>query len=145
MTIRLVGLVILLVVGCGPATPAEEQIRAEIRGMAKALADGDVRGVLSPVSDDFAGVTWDLDRRGARLLLLRELRAYQQLRARVFDIDVDMRGEERAVATMQVVLTGGSGLIPDAGRWYRVDTGWRREGSDWKLVSAEWEAVAGRR
>ncbi len=131
--------------GCGPSTPDEEQIRAEIRGMTEALADGDVRGVLAPISNDFSGVTWDLDRRGARLLLLRELRAHQQLRARVFDIEIDMRGEDRAMASMHAVLTGGSGLIPDTGRWYRVDTGWRRDGGDWMLVSAEWESVAGRR
>ncbi len=138
-------LLVLGLTGCGASTPDQEQIRAEIRGMAEALADGNVRGVLAPISDDFTGVTWDLDRRGARLLLLRELRAHQQLRARVFDIEIDVRGEDRAVASMHAVLTGGSGLIPDTGRWYRVDTGWRRDGRDWMLVSAEWEPVAGRR
>ena len=134
----------IVLAACGPTTPDEEQIRAEIRGMAEALADGDVRGVLAPISDDFSGVTWNLDRRSARLMLLRELRAHQQLRARVFDIEIDMRGEDRAVATMHTVVTGGSGLIPDTGRWYRVETGWRRDGGDWMLVSAEWEGIAGR-
>jgi ketosteroid isomerase-like protein len=140
----LVGLLLLLV-GCGPGTPDEEQIRAELRNMAEALAESDVRGVLAPLADDFSGVTWDLDQRAARLLLQRELRAREQLRARIFDIDVEMRGESRAVAEFQVVLTGGSGLIPETGRWYRVQSGWRRDGNDWKMVSAEWEPVAGRR
>jgi len=129
---------------CGPSAPDEERIRGEIQGMAQALADSDVRGVMSPLADDFSGVTWNLDERGARLLLQRELRAHEQLRARVFDIDVEMRGESRATATFQVVLTGGSGMIPDTGRWYRVESGWRLDGNDWKLLSAEWEPVAGR-
>lgn len=140
-----VAVISLALSACGPTGPDEERIRDEIRGMAQALADSDVRGVLSPLADDFAGVTWDLDQRGARLLLQRELRAHEQLRARVIDIDVEMRGESRAVASFQVVLTGGSGLIPDTGRWYRVESGWRLDGNDWKLVSAEWEPVAGRR
>ena len=134
----------LSLVACGPAAPDEERVRGEIRGMAEALADGDVRGVLSPLADDFSGVTWNMDERGARLLLQRELRAHEQLRARVFDIDVEIRGQDRAMATFQVVLTGGSGMIPDTGRWYRVESGWRLDGNDWKLVSAEWEPVAGR-
>ena len=132
-------------VACGPTGPDEDRIRDELRGMAEALADSDVRGTLAPLADDFTGVTWNMDERAARLLLLRELRAREQLRARVFDIDVELRGESRAVANFQVVLTGGSGLIPETGRWYRVESGWRLDGNDWKLVSAEWEPVAGRR
>lgn len=146
MRIAAVGATILLaLVACGPSTPDEEQIRAELRGMADALAESDVRGVLAPLADDFSGVTWNMDQRAARLMLQRELRAREQLRARLFDIEVEMRGEGRAMASFQVVLTGGSGLIPETGRWYRVDSGWRRDGNDWKMVSAEWEPVAGRR
>jgi hypothetical protein len=134
----------LALTACGPAAPDEERIREAILGMAQALAESDVRGFLAPLADDFSGVTWDLDERGARLLLQRELRARERLRARVFDISVELRGESRAVADFQVVLTGGSGLIPETGRWYRVESGWRLDGNDWKLVSAQWEAVAGR-
>jgi hypothetical protein len=38
-----------------------------------------------------------------------------------------------------VVLTGGSGLVPERGRWYKARTGWRRDGSDWMLISVSWE------
>ncbi|QOC24013.1 hypothetical protein IC757_07900 [Wenzhouxiangella sp. AB-CW3] len=135
---------IALLSACSTPGADEDQIAATLQEMAAALADGDVRGVIAPVAEDFTGISGDFDRRSARLLLMREQQAREQLNARLFDVDVSLRGEGRAVASFQVVLTGGSGLIPETGRWYRVESGWRRDGGEWMLVSAEWEAVAGR-
>jgi hypothetical protein len=56
-----------------------------------------------------------------------------------------MQGEDRATATMHAVTTGGSGLIPETGGWYRVTTGWRLDDGEWMLISASWETIAGRR
>lgn len=136
--------VMLILAACGPRAPDEEQIRSRISEMTTALAERDARAFMSPIADDFAATHWDLDQRGARLLLNREMRAHQQLRARVIDIDVELQGQHRATATLHAVLTGGSGIIPDTGRWYRVDTGWRKEGSDWMLISARWESIVER-
>lgn len=44
--------------------------------------------------------------------------------------------DERATVDFTVVLTGGQGFIPDDGRIYQVQTGWRLEGDEWKLISA---------
>ncbi|MFP4207677.1 MAG: hypothetical protein ACLFSC_03395 [Wenzhouxiangella sp.] len=129
--------------GCSRA-PVEEQIRARLEDMVAAVAEGNVRAFLAPVADDFAGDTWQIDRRGARLLLMRELRAHQQLRVRLLDIEVEPVSEERATASFQALLSGGSGLIPEDAGWYRVQTGWRRNGSDWELITATWERVIGR-
>lgn len=142
------GLLVLLVLlvalpGCRrPA--AEEQIRQTLQAMATAVGDGDARAFMAPVADDFAADTWQLDRRGARLLLNREMRARERVRMRLLDIEVEPAGEDRASAHFHAVLTGGSGLIPDEGGWYRVTTGWRRDGADWELISASWERIAGR-
>lgn len=135
---------LLAISGCGPAPPDEQQIRDRIDEMTTALAERDAGGVMDPIAEDFTGKTRNLDRRGARLFLMREFQAHEKLRARVFDIDIELHGEKRATATMHTVFTGGSGIIPQTGRWYRVHSGWRREGSDWMLISAEWETVAGR-
>lgn len=138
------GLLIALVNSCGPGAPDEEQIRARIEQMTTALAERDVGSFMAPLADDFSGVSRNIDRRGARLLLRRELRAHEQLRARVFDVEIELQGDDRATATLHAALTGGSGLIPERGRWYRVKTGWRKDGSDWMLISASWENAVGR-
>jgi len=136
-------LVLSLLVACS-RPPAEEQIRAKLADMTEAVDEGDVSAFLAPIADDFAGDTWQLDRRGARLLLMRELRAHEQLRARLVDVQIEFPATDRATASFQAVLTGGSGLLPDDGGWYRVETGWRLDGSDWTLINAGWERVIGR-
>lgn len=134
---------VLVLVAC--ARPADEdRIRQHLDAMIDALADQNARAFMAPLADDFSADTWNLDRRGARLLLNREMRAHQRIRVRLFDIQVDLVTDDRASASFQAVLTGGSGLIPEQGSWYRVSTGWRREGSDWELITASWERVAGR-
>jgi hypothetical protein len=137
-------LVAFLLSGCGAPPPDEEQIRARIDGMVEALAERNGRRVLAPLAEDFTAETWDMDRRGMRLLLEREMRAHQRLAARVYDLSVEIHEGSRASAEFQVILTGGSGLIPQRGRWYKVRTGWRLDGSDWMLISASWEDVIGR-
>lgn len=133
----------MLLVGCArPA--AEDQIRQTLLDMAAAVGQGEANAFMAPVAADFAADTWQLDRRGARLLLVREMRARQRMRVRLLDIEVELAGEDRASARFHAVLTGGTGLIPDEGSWYRVTTGWRRNGADWELINATWDRVAGR-
>ncbi|MBB6086280.1 hypothetical protein [Wenzhouxiangella marina] len=136
--------IVLLLSACAPPPPSEERIRARLGEMTEALAEGDVRAVLAPLAEDFNGETWNLDQRALRLLLQREMRAHERVRARLIDIDVELHGGERATASFQAVLTGGSGLLPDEGRWIQVETGWRLDDDDWWLISASWEDVIGR-
>ncbi len=133
----------LLLVACAPPLPDEELIRQRHDDMAQGLADRSARAVMAPLADDFSAETWNLDLRGVRLLLEREMRAHERLRARIQDFSVTLHGEARATADFRLILTGGSGLIPERVRGYRVRTGWRREGSDWVMISASWEDVVG--
>ncbi|NBB93295.1 MAG: nuclear transport factor 2 family protein [Gammaproteobacteria bacterium] len=134
----------LMLAACGPGAPDEEQIRQRISDMQAALSEGQVGDFMEPVAEDFTAATRSLDRRAARFLLRREMLAHEQLSARLFDIEVELSGEDRATATLHAVVSGGSGLIPDTGGWYRLTTGWRRDDGDWMLISARWETVAGR-
>jgi hypothetical protein len=136
-------LLLILLTGC-KQTPSEEQIRSILQDMSAAVAEGNPRAFLEPLAEDFAGEIWQLDRRGARLLLLREMRAHERLRARLVDVQVELASEDRARATFQAVLTGGSGLLPQDGGWYRVQTGWRKTNGDWEMINAAWERVIGR-
>lgn len=134
---------VTLLLACGPRLPDEDRIRNALQRMTQALVDREASTVLEPLAEDFVGETWDLDRRALRLLLRREMLAHDRLRARLFDIEVDLLSPERASANFQVLLTGGSGLVPSEGRWFQVETGWRLD-DDWKLISARWENVIGR-
>ncbi|MCC5864906.1 MAG: hypothetical protein JJU31_07315 [Wenzhouxiangella sp.] len=142
------GLVLLtmaccLLVACSDPLSDEAQIRQRLDSMVDGLAERNARAVMAPLAEDFSADTWNLDPRGARLLLEREMRAHERLRARVHDFSVELHGQDRATAEFRIILTGGSGLIPERGRWYRVNTGWRRDGSDWMMISASWEDVVG--
>jgi hypothetical protein len=138
-----VGLLValFLLAGCSPPSSDEEQIRQRLDDMVQALADRNARAFMAPIAEDFGSETWNLDLRGVRLLLQREMRAHDRLRARLVDVSVQMHGEDRASAEFNAILTGGSGLIPHRGGWYQVRTGWRRDGNDWMLISASWEEV----
>lgn len=138
-------LAVLLVLLAGCARPDDETaIRQHLNAMSAALADGHRRAFMAPLAEDFSAETWDLDRAGVQLLLVREFRQHDRIRARLFDIHVEVFDDGRATASFQAVLTGGSGLLPEQGSWYRVTTGWRRSDSDWELIQARWERLAGR-
>lgn len=141
LRLALCGLVVACLAACGPPAPDEEQIRQRIDGMTTALAEGNARALMAPLADDFGTETWNMDPRAVRLLIQREMRASTRLRARVFDMDVTVHGNQRASAEFQAVLTGGSGLIPDRQGWYRFRTGWRKDDGEWMLISAAWEEV----
>jgi hypothetical protein len=134
----------LTLVACADPGSPEDQIRQRLDDMVEALAEGNARRFLAPLAEDFGAETWNLDPRGVRLLLQREMRAHQRLRARLVDMSIQLHGDERASAEFNAILTGGSGLIPDRGGWYRVRTGWRLDDNEWMLISASWEEVLGR-
>lgn len=138
-------LVLLLGLQVACTRPDDEtRIRGHIDAMSAALRAAESRAFMAALADDFSAETWDLDRRGVQLLLMREFRSHERIRARLFDIEVELFEDDRASASFQAVLTGGPGWLPEQGGWYRVNTGWRRAGADWEMISASWEQVAGR-
>ena len=134
----LAGLAMLLA-ACAPELDDQAQILETIDAMTAAVERGDVDDFMTPVADDFAAANGRLDRRALGLLVRRERLARDSIRVRRVDTDVELVGEARAVASFRALATGGSGLLPDEGRLWRVETGWRRDGDDWVLISAEWE------
>ncbi|MBY6203305.1 hypothetical protein [Halomonas denitrificans] len=138
-----IGLAVLLALsclatGCGSPPPAEERIFAIIGEMEVALERGEVDDFMDPVADDFIAGNRGLDRRMLGLLVRRERMARERIAVSRFDTDVVLRGEDRATATFTALATGGSGLLPDEGRLWRIDTGWRLDDGDWRLIHAEW-------
>lgn len=132
---------LVLLAGCTDSGSDEDQIRQRLNDMVEALAERNTRAFVAPLAEDFGAETWNLDPRGVRLLLQREMRAHDRLRARLVDVSVQMHGTDRAIADFNAILTGGSGLIPHRGGWYQVRTGWRHDDGEWMLISASWEEV----
>lgn len=134
----------LALVGCGPVTDDETRIRRTLDEMVAAIEDGDIGDFMDPIASDFLGGDGRLDRRALALFARRERLARDSVSVRRIDTSVELVGERRARATFRALATGGSGLLPDEGRFWFVETGWRRDGDEWKLVSANWKpALAG--
>ena len=130
---------VMLLFGCGPELDDEARILRTIEAMTEAVEQGDVDDFMAPVADDFVAVNGRLDRRALGLLVRRERLARDSIRVRRVDTEVELVGESRAVASFRALATGGSGLLPDEGRFWRVETGWRRDGDEWELISAAWD------
>lgn len=129
---------VLVLVACGSAPGPEQQIRDRLTSMIEALEEGSVGAFMDPIADDFIAGDRALDRRALGLLVRRERMARDSIRVRRVNTQVELHGEQRATATFQALATGGSGLIPDEGRLWNIETGWRLDGDEWMLISAGW-------
>jgi hypothetical protein len=118
-------------------TGDEDQVRQAIAATQVAAEAGKAGDTVSALTDDFDGNGGELDRR--RLEGMVHLAALRGAHVGVTmgPVGVDRRGE-RLVATFTVSLTSSTGLIPDEGGIYHVETAWRREGSRWLCYSATW-------
>jgi hypothetical protein len=132
-------LLAVLLAGCGAPPDDEQRIEQRLSAMISALESGDIDDFTAPLADDFVAGERGLDRRAVGLLARRERLARQSIRIRRVDTEIELVGEDRAVARFRALATGGSGLLPDEGRFWQVETGWRRRGGDWEMISAGWE------
>lgn len=138
-----IGFLVLLLSACGPELDDKTRIERTLDGMIQALEQGDVSGFMASVADDFVAVNGRLDRQALGLLVRRERLAREAIAIQRLDTRIEIfapeGGNGRAVASFRALATGGTGLLPDEGRFWKVETGWRRDGGEWMLISAEWE------
>lgn len=134
---------VLILGGCGPELDDQARIEQTIDEMTVALETGDVSDFMAPVAEDFIAADGRLDRRALGLLvrrerLAREAISIQRMGTRI-EIFASGSADARATASFRALATGGTGLLPDEGRFWKVETGWRIDGGDWVLISADWE------
>ncbi len=134
-----IALLALVLVGCGEAPDHETRILQHIERMIEAIESGDIGDFMAPIADDFLAADGRIDRRALALMARRERLARDAVRVRRVDTRVELVGEQRARASFNALATGGSGLLPDEGRLWRVETGWRLDAGRWRLISARWE------
>lgn len=133
----------LLAGGC--ARPAPEQaVRLRLQEMQEAIDARDAGAVQALLADDFVGND-GMDRRAARQLAAGMFLRYRDVAARMGPVEVELRGEDDAIARFNMLATGGSGaLLPERGQVYAVETGWRRLDGEWRLRSARWQSAGER-
>lgn len=138
---RLFGACILAfgLAGCGAELDDQTRIDQTIEAMILAMEAGDVSDFMAPVAEDFIAVNGGLDRRTLGLLVRRERLAREAIRIQRLDTRIEIIGDARATASFRALATGGTGILPDEGRFWKIETGWRRDGGDWMLISAEWD------
>jgi len=138
-----IGCLALLISACGPELDDKTRIERTLDAMTEALEQGDVSDFMAPVAGDFVAVNGRLDRRALGLLVRRERLARESIAIQRLDTRIEIFAGEgangRAVASFRALATGGTGLLPDEGRFWKVETGWRRDDGEWMLISAEWE------
>ncbi|WP_240906143.1 nuclear transport factor 2 family protein [Thermomonas sp. HDW16] len=127
----------LLLGGCGRNDP-EQAVRKQVEAMQTAIDARDAGDIDALLADDFIG-NEGMDRRGVRQLAAAVFLRHRDVAAKVGPVDVELRGNNDAIARFSVLATGGSGgLLPDSGQVYQVETGWRLVDGEWKLLNASW-------
>ena len=134
---------LVLLLGACSVSDREQQLRQQIRALQEAIDRRDVGDVEALLADDFVG-NEGMDRRGARQLAAAVFLRHREVAARIGLVEVELRGQDDAVARFQVLATGGSGgLLPERGQAYQVETGWRLIDGEWKLRNASWKPALG--
>ena len=134
---------LVLLLGACSVSDREQQLRQQISALQEAIDRRDVGDVEALLADDFVG-NEGMDRRGARQLAAAVFLRHREVAARIGPVEVELRGQDDAVARFPVLATGGSGgLLPESGQAYQVETGWRLVDGEWKLRNASWKPALG--
>jgi len=131
----------LFCAGCA-GDPDQAALEATIAAAQAAAEEGEMGEVISIVAEDFVGQGGSYD----RLLLRRMLLA---IRLRHSDVSVSRVSTEYevdpafATVKMKLLLTGGTGVLPETGRLMSLETRWRVEDGQWRLTTAQWDGIGG--
>ena len=130
---------LLLAAGCS-RTPPETALRETLAAMEAAIDARDAAALARHLDDDFigpAGMDRDAARRTAALYFLQH--ASVSVVPGPWSIELD---DTHARVSFTAAVAGGSGrFVPEQGRVYNVQSGWRLRGADWRMTSIDWTPV----
>ena len=136
---------LMLLAACGKEPTVEQQVIATLESMEAAAEEGRPFDFMGHVAKDFKGQQGGLERVGFQRFMLMQMNENRRMQATFFPIQVvgvpELAGEPKAKANFRLLVTGGSGLLPERGQLFDVKTDWVREGGDWLLYRADWEAA----
>lgn len=144
MSMRRIGLallasLLLVLAGCRQEGPLE-RVRQSAGELQAALERKDKGAVMELLHGDFLAQNEYRQDWAQRSLTLYFLR-HKQIGVSVLNQDstLDESYSDRAETHAQVLLTGGSGLLPERADGYQVKLQWWLEDGDWKLARLDWE------
>ena len=132
--------VLLLASGCDESLSVEQQIIVQIRELETLIESGERREFMKHVAARFTGQQKSISRDQLNALILYQFNRHRNLRAQLLPIHVTEVSPEVAEASFNALLTGGPGVLPDAGQMYAIKTYWELRDGEWMLTGADWEA-----
>ncbi len=131
----------LSLLGCAENLSVEQQVIATLEAMEEAAEEGQHFEFMGHVADSFRGQSGSMDRRAFQRFMIFQINQNRRLQAQFFPIYVRESGPDLATAHFRILVTGGSGLLPESGQLFEVETQWLRDGGDWMLDQADWQPV----
>lgn len=126
-----------LLFGCAEQQSDEAMIQAQIDTLQKAIEAHD-RGRFMSVIDESYHDQLDNDRKSLQRMVLGLFLRYKDISVYTSANQIDVK-QIRAEVQSQVVVTGGSGLIPENARHYQVLSCWKKVDDTWLLSCLEWQ------
>ncbi len=138
----LIALLTLWLSGCGQPEPTEDAITRAIKEMAAALEQREASPIVDRLHEELVireGIHGALGKEQAGRMLTATFFRHRDITVVLTNIEVtaDSIREDRASASFNALVTGGSGgILPDRAQLYRINSEWQND-DDWKLVSME--------
>ncbi|MCZ4306266.1 hypothetical protein O4G98_16135 [Zoogloeaceae bacterium G21618-S1] len=135
---------VIALAACQKTSP-EQAIGEAIGRIEQGIASHQNADVRAELAEAFRGGPntdpGQLDKTGVQRLLAAYFLRYKNIHVVITGVSVEPLSHtpDQAWSDASVLLTGADGLIPEAGRHYRVRGLWVREGSDWRLRELHWE------
>lgn len=136
----LIALLTLWLSGCGQPEPTEDAITRAIKEMAEALEQRQASPIVDRLHDELAiseSIHGELGKEQTGRMLTATFFRHREISVVLTNIQVtaDSIREDRAGATFNALVAGGSGgILPDRAQLYRISSEWQYDG-DWKLIT----------
>lgn len=132
---------VLLLAACSDEPSVEQHIIANLKAMEEAAEQGEHLKFMAYVADSFQGQYGEMDRRSFHRFMIFQINQNRRLHAQFFPIHVRQAEVDRAQAQFNLLVTGGGGLLPESGQFFKVKTQWLLADGDWLLNAADWEVA----
>jgi ketosteroid isomerase-like protein len=127
---------VALIASC-TRTPPEQALREAVAGLQASVETRDASALQDYLAEDFIGPE-GMDRAGARRMAALYLMRHDRVGVTMGPLDVSLQEQHATVRFTAALTGGGDRFLPDSGRVYAVQTGWRLEDGEWRLTSATW-------
>lgn len=131
-----------VLLGACAKEPDEAQIRAQIETQETSAEAGEISTFMESIAPEFSGQRGQFDGKGLRDLMRVQLLANTRLSVLLTGIEISVN-QDSASARFNALVTGGAGLIPANGEFFKVTTDWRKIDGEWRVIAAQWEGTRG--